>query len=160
MSILKYFKHAPMIQDEELPEPSSCLSNVLPKAIEVVNAKVVKMKNKPPLGTRSASYLILTPTQRYEVGKRATEHGITAALCYFAKKYPELPLKETSIRRFKNLYQSDCKQREPLVLLCRLKFKNCHAEKVDHYFYLTSWTIKFRSILKNSVRVVWPSIQR
>ena len=28
MSILKYFKHAPVMQDEELPEPSSCLSNV------------------------------------------------------------------------------------------------------------------------------------
>ena len=110
MLILKYFKHAPAIQDEELPEPSSCLSNVPPKAIEMTNAIVVKMKNKPPRGTRLAPYLILTPTQRYEVGKRAAEHGITAALRYFAKKYPELLLKETSIRRFKNLYQSDCKQ--------------------------------------------------
>ena len=36
---------------------------------------------------------------------------------------------------------------EPLMLPCRLKkFKNCHAEKkVDHYFYLMSWTIKFKS---------------
>ena len=45
----------------------------------------------------SAPHLILTPTQRYEVGKRATEHGISASLCYLAKKYPEFPLKETGI---------------------------------------------------------------
>ena len=35
---------------------------------------------------------------------------VTVALRYFAKKYPELPFKETSVRIFKNLYQSDCKQ--------------------------------------------------
>ena len=112
MSILKYFNLAPAMQDEELPEPSSCLSDVVPpKAIEMANAEVSKVKNKPPRGARSAPYLILTPAQRYEVGKRAAEHGVTAALRYFAKKYPELPLKETSVRRFKSLYQSDCKQR-------------------------------------------------
>ena len=74
------------------------------------NAKIVKVKNKPPCGTRSVPYLILTPTQRYEMGKRAAGQSITTALRYFTKKYPELPLKETSVRRFKNLYQSDCKQ--------------------------------------------------
>ena len=41
MSILKYFKYAPAIQDEELPESGSCLSNVVPlKAIEMANAEV------------------------------------------------------------------------------------------------------------------------
>jgi len=34
-------------------------------------------------------------------GQRAAEHGVTASLCYFLKKYPHLPLKEASIR-FKN----------------------------------------------------------
>ena len=113
MSILKYFKCVPvLIQDEGLPEPSSSLSNVVPpKAIEMANAEVVKVKNKAPRSSRSVPYLILTPAQRYEVGKRAAEHGVTAALRYFAKKYPEMPLKETSVRRYKNLYQSECKQR-------------------------------------------------
>ena len=113
MSILKYLKYVPVpIQDEGLPEPSSSLSNVVPpKAIEMANAEVVKVKNKARRGSRSVPYLILTPAQRYEVGKRAAEHGVTAALRYFAKKYPEMPLKETSVRRYKNLYQSECKQR-------------------------------------------------
>ena len=98
MSILKYCKRAPAAQDEELPEPSSRLSNVVPpKAIEMANSEVVKVKNKIPRGTRSAPYLILTPAQQCEVGKRAAEHGVTVALRYFAKKYPELPLKETSV---------------------------------------------------------------
>ena len=41
MSILKYFKRTPIIQDKELPEPGSSLNNVVsPKAIEMANAKV------------------------------------------------------------------------------------------------------------------------
>ena len=59
---------------------------ITPKAIEMANAEVIKVKNKAPCGARLAPYLTLIPAQRYEVGKRATEHGITAALCYFAKK--------------------------------------------------------------------------
>ena len=87
MSILKYLKRVPVpIQDEGLPEPSSSLINVVPpKAIEMTNAEVVKVKNKAPRGSRSVPYLILTPAQRYEVGKIAAEHGITAALRYFTK---------------------------------------------------------------------------
>ena len=48
---------------------------------------------------------MLSGAQRFEIGKRALEHGATAALRYFAKKYPRLPLKESSVRRFKNLYR-------------------------------------------------------
>ena len=128
MSILKYFKRAPVIQDEELPEPSSCLSNTVPlKAIEMANAKVVKVKNKPPRGTRVSTIFILTPTQRYKMGKRAAEHS-TAALCYFTKKYPELPLKETGVQRFKTGINLTVSSKEPLMLLCQLKFKSCHCK--------------------------------
>ena len=82
MSILKYFNRTPaIVQDQGLPEPTSSLSNVVPpKAIELANTEVEKVKNKGPQGARSAPYLILTPTQRFEVGKRVAEHGITAWL--------------------------------------------------------------------------------
>ena len=84
MSILKYFNHTlAIIQDQGLPEPTSSLSNfVSPKAIELANTEVEKVKNKGPQGARSASqyYLILTPVQRFQAGKRAAEHGITAWL--------------------------------------------------------------------------------
>ena len=40
VSILKYFKCAPVIQTEKLPKPSSCLSKVMPlKTIEMANAE-------------------------------------------------------------------------------------------------------------------------
>ena len=46
------------IQDEGLPEPNSFLSNVVrPKAIEMANAEVVKVKNKAPRVGRSAGVL-------------------------------------------------------------------------------------------------------
>ena len=51
-----------------------------PKAIELANSEVEKVKNKGPRGTRSEPYLILTPANTFQVGKRAAEHGITAWL--------------------------------------------------------------------------------
>jgi len=51
------------------------------------------------------TYLMLTPTQRYEIAKNAAEVGVTDSLHYYTSKYPKLPLKETSVRRFKNLYK-------------------------------------------------------
>ena len=47
-------------------------------AINMVNDEVLKVyesirSNKP------GKYLTLTPAQRFEVGKRAAEHGVTAA---------------------------------------------------------------------------------
>ena len=88
-----------------LPEPNGSLSKSVPTtAIELANAEVLKLKDKSPHDSRTGSYLMLTPVQRYEVGKRAAEHGVIASIHYFAKKYPKLPLKEISVRRFKNLY--------------------------------------------------------
>ena len=47
------------------------------------------------------------PAQKYEVGKRAAEYGVTATIRHYGIKYPDLVLKESSVRRFKNAYQ-DC----------------------------------------------------
>ena len=56
-------------------------------------------------GQNKKQYLILTPRQRYKIGKRAAENSIAASLRYYAQKYPELALKETTVRRLKNLYR-------------------------------------------------------
>ena len=45
------------------------------------------------------------------MSKRASEHGVTASLRYFFKKYPQLRLKETTVRRLKNLYRSTLKSK-------------------------------------------------
>ena len=52
----------------------------------------------------------MSPAQRFKVGKRAAEHGVTSSLRYFLKKYPKLLLKETTVRRLKNLYQLETKR--------------------------------------------------
>ena len=54
---------------------------------------------------------MLTSTQRCEIGKRAAAHGVSTSLRYYAKKYPRLPLTETSVRRFKNLYKDAVKKK-------------------------------------------------
>ena len=46
------------------------------------------------------------PAQKFEIGKKAAQVGSTAAMCYYTKKYPALELKEMSVRRFKNNYQT------------------------------------------------------
>ena len=86
VSILKYFNSTPaIVQDQRLPEPTSSLSNfVPPKAIELANTEVEKVKNKGPQGTRSAPYLNLTPTVLLlrgfrwvkELQSMASQHGL------------------------------------------------------------------------------------
>ena len=54
---------------------------------------------------------VLTPAQKYEIGKKAAEIGTTAAMWYYSKYYLELSLKKTSVRRFKTNYQADLKEK-------------------------------------------------
>ena len=109
--ILKYFRpvgSSSSLTTQTLPDPDGPLSErVLAKAIELANAEV-KQSKESSRGRRPL-YLILTPSQHYEVGRRASEHGVTASLRYFSKKYPQLSLKETTVRRLKNLYRSTLK---------------------------------------------------
>ena len=113
MLILKYCKPI-----SSLPNPNGPLSEkISSKAIELANAEVEKISHlskeqasEKTRGPRPNKYLILSPAQRFEVGKRAAEHGVTSSLRYFSKKYPQLPLKETTVRRLKNLYRLETKR--------------------------------------------------
>ena len=103
MSIWKYFHPISKSSIEELPDPNGSLSTKLPsfamvKANSLVSSTIEKQSSKErPL-------LILTPAQKFQIGKRASEHGVTSALRYFSKKFPDILLKETYVRRLKNLY--------------------------------------------------------
>ena len=146
-----------------MPEPTSSLSNfVPPKAIKLANNEVEKVKNKGPQGTRSAPYLILTPTQRFEVGKRAAEHGVTVFQCYFAKKYPELPLEETSIRRLKNLYHCECKQHGVSSAVALIEEVQELPQKKEGRPLLLPDELdqQVQEYLKELVNMAWPSIQQ
>jgi len=121
MSIRKFFKPLKKTPSDEstnkvLLDPKGPLSKVLSSsAIKMVNDEVSKVQEKPgssaveSISNKRGKYLTLTPAQRFEVGKRAAEHGVAAALRYFEKKYPHLALKETSVRRLRNLYQEKLK---------------------------------------------------
>ena len=113
MSILKYFKRVDSKSRPSasvLPDPTGPLSSsISPAAISSANeraADVIDASVDSKKGSRG-SYQILTWAQKLLVARRAAEYGTTAAMKFFAKKYPELSnrLKETSVRRLKNLYQ-------------------------------------------------------
>lgn len=110
MSILKYFK--PVGKDKletELLDPSGDLSKVVPSSsIHAVNKNIEELLQEKKSG-RKGPYITLTPAQRYSVGKRAAEHGITATIRYYAKRFPDLALKETTVRRIKKAYLLELK---------------------------------------------------
>ena len=54
--------------------------------------------------------MILSPVQRYEVGRRAAEHGVTTTLHYYSRRFSEFPLKETSVKRLKSEYLTSLKK--------------------------------------------------
>ena len=104
MSILKYLR--PL--NENLPDPSGPLSEQIPAtAIVSANMKVLEALegNEEKKKRSRGPYLSLTSVQKYEIGKWAAEYGITASIRYFNKKYSDLLLKETAVRRLKNSYQ-------------------------------------------------------
>ena len=94
MSILKYFH--PTKEKLELPDPNGLLSGSMPSsAVSSVNAKVKDVLKKQTSTGSRGPYLTITPAQKYHIGKRAAECGTTAAIRYYQKKFPDLPLKGT-----------------------------------------------------------------
>jgi len=90
-----------------LPDPRGPLSEKMPpETIASANASVAKAIAKGEKSRKQKGpYLYLTDAQRYEVGKRAAENGTTNTMRYYAHKFPNLPLKEPTVRRLKDEYQ-------------------------------------------------------
>ena len=98
MSILKCFR--PLREKPDLPDLSGPLrETVPPTAIVAANTKVNEAELKKSASRAHGTYSFLTPAQKYEVGKRAAEYGITATIRHYGSKYPDLVLKESSVRR-------------------------------------------------------------
>ena len=74
-------------RNEWLPDPNSSLKRVVPSsAIAKANELVTEVLEQSERGP----YVKLTSAQRYKIGKRAAEHGVTAAIRYFKTKFPDL----------------------------------------------------------------------
>ena len=81
MSILKYFRRTSKPADnEDLPDPNGSLSKEVPSsAITKANALVSSAIEKQCSKERGP-YLIHTPAEKFKIGQRASEHGVTSAL--------------------------------------------------------------------------------
>ena len=85
MSILKYFGRTSKPADnEDLPDPNGSLSKEVPssaitKANALVSSAIEKQCSKER-GPYLGPYLILTPAEKFKIGQRASEHGVTSAL--------------------------------------------------------------------------------
>lgn len=110
--LLKYFRCSSQKESDKeestLPDPNGELSKTVPSSsIALTNTIVSKVFEKPSCGKRGVcGYLSLTPAQKFSVGKQAAENGITATIRYYARAFPNIPLKETSVRRMKINYLS------------------------------------------------------
>ena len=110
--LLKYFHREPKQKLPVLPDPKGNLSKKVPSSsIELTNNivhNILDMKTMPR-GGKHGEYLSLTSAQKFSIGKRAAENGVTATVRYYAKAFSDLPLsnlKETTVRRLKNNYQA------------------------------------------------------
>ena len=117
MVLSKYFQLKN--RKQPLPDSNGVLSVKIPcSAISFANVCVGKLLNSMAdsfsdddkcNANLRGPHTILTPAQKFEIGKRAAEVWSTAAMRCYAKNYPAVELKETSVRRFKNNYQIQLK---------------------------------------------------
>ena len=94
-------------EDKVLPNPSGPLLKVIPSSSIRLPAVTLKcmtevMKQAKRLVTKSG-YTKLTAAQRYEIGRKGAEIGVTAAIRYY-KKFSDLSLSKPTVRQLKNLY--------------------------------------------------------
>ena len=102
--LLKYFKPKQRHEDNDdevkpkgLPYPNGDLSKVVPSSSIGVTNTVVRQALEKECGPHGP-YISVTPVQKYAIGQRAAENGVTATLCNYAKRFPDLQLKETTVR--------------------------------------------------------------
>ena len=92
-----------------MPNPCGPLSARVPSsAIEAANKHVAEVLTAP---ASRGPYFKITPAQRFQVWKRAAEHGVAASIKYFEKNYPDLLLTNTTVRRLKKLYQAELRNK-------------------------------------------------
>ena len=58
------------------------------------------------------------------------EHGVTATLCYYSRRFSEIPLKETLVRKLKNEYCVNLKKPSGSTSSCDVEeIKELHCKK-------------------------------
>ena len=86
MALYRYFKQH---SNDKLPDPQGPLSIEVPSTSVVsANEEVRRVVSKEP--AKRGPYTKFTAEQTAEIGKRAADYGIVAAIRYYSKKYPDL----------------------------------------------------------------------
>ena len=101
--LFKYFHHESQ-QKKAFPDPNESLSQKVPSSSialtnDIVDGILAEKTTQPH--DKRGEYLSLTPAQKFSIGKRAAENRVTAMISYYAKAFPDLCLKETTVRRLK-----------------------------------------------------------
>ena len=115
MALYKYFAPA----KPSLPKPDGPLSAVVPSSsIAAANKEVTKVleeeldqKDATPKSAHG-EYEHFTPEEKARIGKRAAEHGVTAAIRYFSKVFPGRSLKESTVQTWKKRYLQEISGRK------------------------------------------------
>ena len=117
-------------EDKELPNPSGSLSKVIPSSsIANCNAEVTKVLKQAKLSVTKSCYTKLTPPQRYEIGKKGTEMGVTRAIRYY-KKVPRFIINRTNCEAIKKFVSGRISQTWMQTVVSLM---NCHIRNmVDH----------------------------
>ena len=105
MSIYKYFQSTVKLHDPEGPLRREICSST----IQTVNDKVWSEVEKKVRGS-TEPYLKPTPLQKALIGERAAEHGVNAIICYFSRRFQDIELKETTVRRLKDNYTTQLRK--------------------------------------------------
>jgi hypothetical protein len=103
--------------DRALPKPDGPLVSQMPSSSIAAANKEVKAvldssngstSGDPEQSSKRGHYNVYSPSERLQIGKRAAEHGVTATIRYYSRKYPKRPgLKESSVRTWKNKYTAE-----------------------------------------------------
>ena len=85
--LLKYFHREPKQKLPVLPDPKGSLSEKVPSSsIELTNNIIHNILDKTmPCGGKRGEYLSLTSAQKFSIGKRAAENGVTATVRHYAQ---------------------------------------------------------------------------
>ena len=128
--LLKYFKRTQK-KDSTLPDPDGPLSRDIPfSSIRITNTRVRQVQQEASSERRSRGpYILLTTAQKFSVGTKAAENGVTATLRYYSKTFPDLALKEATVRTLKTTICCIS-----ITLLAQQIYKSYLAKSVEDLF--------------------------
>jgi len=112
MALFKYFKVDKCVKEDNvvLLNPSGPLARTIPPSrIDAINDDIkpvvdtIMDKGKATRGT----YEKFSSDEKARVAKCTAEHGVLSTVRHFAKIWPDRPLKEGTVRGWKNRYNRE-----------------------------------------------------